>query len=110
MLQFNKLFNSHTIEMNNINKIRYWWIISSLMVYATIISIIVGWSWLIDMQHPQLWINIAIISLISINWWYWTMVIIMKLISHQQREAEFANELIQEIKELRKHIVDIKYQ
>lgn len=105
MIRSKILIKNHIHDAYKPIKQRRWWLFASSLVYICIIFLIIYWDWINDIHQKALWWVIITITICACaNWWYWTMNIVSQLLSHQQREVEFIQELLHDINEL-KHII-----
>ena len=97
----------HLSSLNDINKQRQQWLKFSALIFLAAIGVIVGWNFLTQIHTAILWWAFISTALtVCMVWWYWTMGIIRKLMSHQKESLSIITELIIEIKEIK---VDVKH-
>ena len=99
------VLDQHTKDLNRINEQRRWWLYASSVVVVGILTIMFAWDW-IDGFHSKSvwWLVVSMMLIISVNWWYWTMRVIRRIIEHQKVEFELIGVIITDIKEVKKDI------
>jgi len=88
--------------LNKINKQRICWLRVSGLVVAFSLLILFKWNYL--MTSNLIWAAAAFGIVITVVWWYWTMVIIRKLLAFKTSEAEILTEIISEIREIKQEV------
>lgn len=101
------ILNKHAQDLNRINTQRRWWLYASSVVVVGILIVMFAWDW-IDGFHSKgvWWLVVSLMLIISINWWYWTMKVIRRIIEHQKIEFDLIAVIITDIKEVKR---DIKF-
>lgn len=87
-------------NLNKLNKERIFWLRISVFVVLMSVLTVLNWDYVISTNI--IWILVSIGITITIVWWYWTMRIIRKLISFKTSEVELLNDLINDIRSLKK--------
>lgn len=101
----NKLFKLNDEHLDNINKQRRKWLYASSIVFAGIVLLIFGWEWLDHFQSAAVWwVVVALMLIISVNWWYWTMNVVYKMLHHQKIEFGIIKELLIDVKEVKQEV------
>ena len=96
-------------ELAKINKQRELWLIASAGVFVSFLLFIFLKDWVIWLQTTVLWwIIVSIMLIISVNWWYWTMIVIRRLMANKENEYNLIRLLIIELKEIRQQVADLK--
>lgn len=98
----NTRLKKHLEELRSLDAQRKGWLVLSGFVAVGVLGIIFGWNWV--HQHHIVWIVVSLGLLLSVIWWYWTMRLIRQLLSHKSTEAEILNDLLTDIKDLKKDI------
>jgi len=97
----------HTVELEVIYHQRRLWLYASSLV-VSVIGIIVSWFYLSSFNNNLIWWGIISVSLIvSINWWYWTVSAIGKLVRVVHSEYQILNEITSDLDQI-KIIVNCK--
>lgn len=100
-----KLLKQHTEDLNRINEQRRWWLYASSVVLFGIISLIFTWDWIEGLHSRSIWwLVVSTMLIISVNWWYWTMKVIRRIVEHQEIEFELIGVIITDIKEVKNDI------
>ena len=106
-----KLIEQNEQDLDRINEQRRVWMYASSFVVLGIVLLIAGWEW-IDQFHSKTvwWILTSTMLIISVNWWYWTMRVMLRLIRHQKQEFNIIAELLDDVKALRVNIKQLGNQ
>jgi type VI protein secretion system component VasK len=65
--------------------------------------------WVIWLQTTILWwVIVSLMLLVSLNWWYWTMKVIRRLLANRETEYNLIRLLILELKEIRQQVAELK--
>lgn len=96
------LIEENDQDLEAINQQRRTWLYASSAVITAIVLLIAGWEW-IDQFHSKSvwWVVVSFMLVIAVNWWYWTMRVMLRLIRHQKMEFHIISELVHDIKELK---------
>jgi len=107
----NSLLQETNQEIDNINEQRRVWLYASSFTFVGIVFLVFAWD-LLDSFHSKTvwWFILSLILIISINWWYWTMSIISKMLNHQKIEFEIIHDVIVDIRSLKKEIKELGRQ
>ena len=96
------LIEENDRDLDNINQQRRTWMYASSAVVVGIVLLIFGWEWLENFHSKSIWwVVVSGMLILSVNWWYWTMRVMLRLIRHQKMEFHIINELVHDIKELK---------
>lgn len=99
------IIDNHTQDLERINKQRRIWLYASSVVIIGIVGIMFAWDWLEGFHSKSIWwLVVSLMLVVSINWWYWTMKVLRRIIDHQKTEFELIGVIITEIKEVKKDI------
>jgi hypothetical protein len=100
--------NEHAAELEIIYRQRRMWLYASLIVVVAVGGIIASWFYLSSLNNNLIWWGIISVSLIvSINWWYWTVSTIGKLVRAIHNEYQILNEISTDLEHV-KIIVNCK--
>jgi len=108
------LITSNSIEryekdLEKLTRQRYYWLWASSIVFCSSIVLIFGWGWLDDLRSKSVWwIIISLMLIISINWWYWTMRVVRKIIDHQALEYYILKSIAEDIKKFKKELQELQ--
>jgi ABC-type bacteriocin/lantibiotic exporter with double-glycine peptidase domain len=91
----------HLEKLKAFNNQRKVWLLLSLFVMITIITVTVDINYI---QPNLLWTIVSIGVFITAVWWYWTMRIIRQLIEHQQEESEILVDVVTTIREIKEDV------
>jgi len=99
-----KIFKDHLIALNHDRII---WMYLSITVVAVALALIYSWSKLIAFDSHLLWAFISIGAIvIALSWWYWTMILIRKLLSIQIDVVDVLKDITTDIKEIKVEVTD----
>lgn len=100
-----KLIEHNEADLEQINQQRRWWLLASSLVFSGIVILIFAWD-IIDHLHSKSiwWVIVSLMLILSVNWWYWTMRVMLRLINHQKIEFTIIHELLADIRELKSDI------
>jgi small-conductance mechanosensitive channel len=109
--KLNRLFKLNDKHLERINQQRRRWLYASSIVFTGIIFLIFGWDWLDHFHNENIWwVVVSLALIISINWWYWTMRVVYKMLQHQKIEFTIIKELVSDIKEVKEEITKLGNQ
>lgn len=90
-------------DLESINKQRRVWLLLSSAVFVSIIVVIFSWNYVSD---SHLWWAVGSIGLIiAVNWWYWTMTLVRRLLCHQYNMVNVLEEISTDVKKIRLEFV-----
>lgn len=93
---------THLDTLVALDRQRIIWLKISGFISVAIIAIIIGWD---SIHRNHLSFFIASIGLtVSVVWWYWTMIIVRKLINARITENKMLTQLAEDFEELKKAI------
>lgn len=99
MVEHLKKYNE---ECEDFERQRRAWLRISGFVAIAILIIIADWSYVQDNRH--LWILFSAGTVLSAIWWYWTMIVIRRMLSHQRAITDIMIEMFSDVKEVKKTI------
>lgn len=95
----------YTNELDIMYAQRRKWLFFSSLVFTFILGLIVSWQYLESLDNAVIWWGVISGSLIlSVNWWYWTMHSIGKLLRSIYAEYQLLNDIIIDISEIKEII------
>lgn len=104
-----ELVLAHQEDLEKLHDQRRMWLWASSGVFWAIILIIFAWDWISGFNSKSVWwVLVSAMLLVSINWWYWTMRVIRKLIHHQEVEYEILKSILLDIAEVKSDVRDLK--
>jgi len=108
MLKTTKTIKENQQELNKLNDQRRNWLWASSVVLWAIILIIFSWDWLDNLGSKSVWwVIVSCMLIISVNWWYWSMRVVRKLIHHQHVEYGILRLILIDLRKLRRDIKQI---
>ena len=111
-----ELLAKHADDIERINHQRRLWLYASSVVMVGIVGLIFSWDWVSELHSKSVWwVIVSVMLIISINWWYWTMSVIRRMLDHQKVEYDLLSCILndislakEDIKFLVNHEVDSK--
>jgi hypothetical protein len=102
------ILETHLEELKKINTQRKAWLVLSLLGYISAGAVIFDATRL-DELHI-LWIITSLGIMLAVIWWYWTMSIINKVLTHRTTEIVVLIDLYDDVKSITEDILkkDIK--
>lgn len=100
------VLKSHLASLSQIDRQRVIWLRISGFIAVAILSIIVSWDSIYQNHLSVLVVSLGLI--ISVIWWYWTMIIIRKLVTARVEENKLLTQLAQDFEELKGAIQEFK--
>ncbi|MGA1049357.1 MAG: hypothetical protein ACO3UU_15230 [Minisyncoccia bacterium] len=91
-------------ELDTLESQRIFWLKLSGFVAVVILVVIYKWDYFISSKLE--WLIISAGLTLSVIWWYWTMVIIKKLIMYKRHETEVIDQMMDSIKSIKQEILD----
>jgi hypothetical protein len=88
--------------LHNLNKERLFWLKISIFIVLISLLSIFNWEYLVETNIVYILVSLGII--ISIIWWYWTMMIIRKLITFKIVETELLNDIVNDVRYVREKL------
>lgn len=89
-------------ECNEFERQRTAWLRISGFVAIAILIIIADWRYAQDNKH--LWILFSFGIVLSLVWWYWTMMVIRRLLTHQQAITNVMIDMFSAVREVKETI------
>ena len=96
------LIKQNIEELKELDKQRIAWLRISGFVALVIVLIIVDWQYVKDTKWG--WLVVVGGITISAVWWYWTMIVIRKLLNQKTIETETLIEIINDVKEIKEDV------
>ena len=104
-----ELIEDHQADLERMHDQRRNWLWASSIVFWAIVLIIFAWDWIDGFGSKSIWwVVVSAMLIISVNWWYWTMRIIRKLIAHQEVEYEILKSILLDIAEVKSDVRDLR--
>jgi membrane protein YdbS with pleckstrin-like domain len=96
-----KIVNNLT-DLNNLNKERIFWLRISAFVSIAVLVTIFNWQFLI--QSDLIWLVVSVGLITTVIWWFWTMMIIRKLITFKIAETELLKDIVNNVQYVREKL------
>ena len=91
-----------------LNDQRRKWLTFSSAIFVGIILVITFTDSINNLHSRSIWWAIGSIGLIiSVNWWYWTLTLIRKVLQHQIDVIQILSEITSDVKVIRTDIKDL---
>lgn len=97
--------NTIITSLKKLNSERKVWLAFSSVVCLCILFLIFDWN-CIQTLHLRAYV-IAGGLMLSVAWWYWTMRLIRIILSHREEEFKILQEIVDDIKIIKKDITDL---
>lgn len=100
-----RIIDKSQLDLEKLHDQRRAWLWASSIVFWAIIFIIFFWDWLDGFGSKSVWwLIVSCMLVLSINWWYWTMRIIRKLIVHQEIEYDLLKSILTDLSKIKKDV------
>lgn len=97
-----EIFNHQTDGLRKLNIQRIIWLTLSAFFVSSLVLVFLNWDFLVQLHSDNiLRIVSAIVMIATICWWYWTMLLINRLIAYRTAELQILTEIVQDISELK---------
>jgi hypothetical protein len=98
-----KLLKQHLENFKKLDRQRIIWLRLSAFVVLAVLGVL--WDWNDIVQYKLGWLIGACGLIISVLWWYWTMIVIRLLIQYRAEETQILFEIVDDIKLIKKEFV-----
>lgn len=106
--EINNLFDEKDKLLKNINSHRKLWNASLVLVFVLVCSLIAFWDFISENESIFVWTTVGFITLsVLINWWYWSIKVLLVILKFQKNEVNIVGNLLIEVKELRLQLIEI---
>ena len=93
-------------DIIRLNKQRKYWLIFSSVIFVGVILVIVFSSNINNLHSEAIWWGIGSVGLIvSVNWWYWTLTLVRRVLEHQINMVLLLDEITKDVSDIR---IDIR--
>ncbi len=89
-------------KLETLNKQRIIWLRLSGFVVIAILAIIFDWHYVQDTKWEFLVFSSGMI--LSVLWWYWTMIILRHLIEQKKAESAVIIDIVEDIREIKESV------
>jgi hypothetical protein len=97
-----KNINQSLDTLHSLNKERVFWLKISIFIVLTLLLTIFNWGYLADTNIVYILTSLGLT--ISIIWWFWTMMIIRKLITFKIAETELLKDIVDNVQYVREKL------
>ena len=87
-------------ECEEFERQRLAWLRISGFVAIAVLLVIADWGYV--QNEKYLWVLFSIGTTVSAIWWYWTMIVIRRMLSHQRAITDIMVEMFTDVKEVKK--------
>lgn len=95
-------------DVESLNLQRGIWVALSAAVFVCAVAVGLSWNFLVDLDSRVVWTAVVFSgSAITVVWWYWTMVMVRRLLIHQDTVISILIEITSDVKTIREHIGDL---
>lgn len=104
----NKEIEQHEKDLEKLHDQRRMWLWASSIVFWALIFIIFAWDWIDGFGSKSVWwLIVSCMLIVSINWWYWSMRVVRKLIVHQTIEYGILKSILGDVSEVKKSVREL---
>lgn len=104
-----KEIEQHEEDLEKLHDQRRMWLFASSIVFWALIFIIFAWDWIDGFGSKSVWwVIVSCMLIVSINWWYWSMRVVRKLIVHQTIEYGILKSILGDVSEVKADIKDLR--
>lgn len=108
MEKLNRIFEKNNKKLNLLSKQRRTWLYTTSCFFILVISSIFIWDMFNDIPSKTIWlVVISLMTIISINWWYWTMRTVKTMLDAQTESMSVITEILVEIKVIHENLAAI---
>lgn len=95
-------------DVESLNLQRGIWLVLSAVVFVAMLAFGLSWNFLVSLHSHVVWTAVVSSGLtITVVWWYWTMVMVRKLLIHQDNVIAILIEITSDVKSIRNHVSDL---
>ena len=103
-----RLLEDKEQDLDKLNDQRRLWLWASSIVFWAIIAVIFAWDWIDGLNSKSIWwFIVSCMLILSINWWYWTMRVIRKLVHHQKVEYGILRSILIDLGKIKKDVREL---
>ena len=107
-LNSKRLIKQNQKDLERLHDQRRLWLWASSVVFWAIICIIFFWDWIDGLNSKSVWwFIVSCMLILSINWWYWTMRVIRKLVNHQAVEYDLLQSILSDLARVKKDVKEL---
>lgn len=96
------LFKKNLAILKKLDNQRNYWLILSIFICVSIFILLINWD--IISNNKFLWLYVSCGLTITVLWWYWTMILIKKLIQYKIIESRILLNIARLTKEVKSEI------
>jgi hypothetical protein len=99
------LFEKRNNTLKKIDNQRRAWLYASSAIVCSIILIIFAWDWIASLGSPRIWWVIgSILLIITVNWWYWTMKVVLHMSENLLDVMRLIESILGDIAEIKQQV------
>lgn len=97
-----QLIEKFSLDISRLNNQRIRWLMFSSVIFVIVILIIFFSDKINNLNSHTIWWVIGSLGLLlSINWWYWTLTLIRRVLQHQIDTVIILSEITTDVKEIK---------
>lgn len=97
-----KLLSIFANDIIKLNRQRTYWLIFSSIIFVGVILVIVFSSSINSLRSEAVWWAIGAVGLIvSVNWWYWTLILVRRVLTHQINMVLLLDEITKDVNDIK---------
>lgn len=105
MMNTSKSIKENQQDLEKLYNQRRYWLWASSVVFFGLVFVIFFWDWIDGFGSKSVWwFVVSCMLLISINWWYWSMRVIRKLIHHQSVEYGLLRLILVDLRKIKQDL------
>ena len=106
-----ELISNSNSTLNKINQERRRWLYVSSVVYLGLIFLIFTFDSVFgSASKTTWWAMLSVMIIISINWWYWTIKVLVRLLNQRQTELQIMAEIIVNLQTVKETISELNIE
>ena len=103
-----QLISKFKSDIIRLNDQRQRWLTFSSVIFVGVILIIFFSDTINNLHSNTIWWAIGSVGLlVSVNWWYWTLTLIRRVLQHQIDTVVILNEITNDVKDIKTDITDL---
>ena len=95
-------------DIVRLNRQRKYWLIFSSVIFIGVILVIVFSTNINNLKSEAIWWGIGAVGLVvSVNWWYWTLTLVRRVLEHQIKMVLLLEEITTDVTGIRLDIREL---
>jgi hypothetical protein len=103
-----KLISVFANDIIKLNRQRIYWLIFSSVIFIGVILVIAFSSAINSLNSEVVWWAIGSVGfIVTINWWYWTLILIRRVLTHQIDMVLLLDEITKDVNDIKVDIFEL---